>query len=515
MAALPSGETFNEQMWVVFFALSRKDPSLSKISEDTWIELYSQKDRSKFTKFLKDNNIDYITRDMSLDNRFNTADLRAAKAKFPSRKNGGLDWHNSLKSQAVSFRKHQKGKIASSSTFKITRQGEFYKLCNLTEFLNSVRSFFGSKFKDDRWSPADVWFFKDAAVKEIKDMIAHSSVMDDRFMKTLPRSKQKAVAIYDVKRLNELLLVLYEGNTLIPISLKKPTSSGPGGSVYTSRVGIVNGRKNKDNQPKDPVVVRKIYPIVPFDDGYIVGGKGGNRKGGDGGRNLKYDLKTEVATIDTNGNQVIKTEYDYVNPGGSNNFVVRSSGEFAESQGGSMSYTEAENVIYNARGMNSLRKARRNVVPNNANVMTDVYDSDIERSKKYMENLSKDLEPQKAKGELKLSNDEESLLKNKRKALDYAKDAQIKLEIAVAMKESGKEDEIIIDLWKSCTSKGIVRRKDFERILGRAAREEKYRAKKVGKNLTYDQAEKIAFDKLSAKVSPSVKIPASVHLKLY
>ena len=89
------------------------------------------------------------------------------------------------------------------------------------------------------------------------------------------------------------------------------------------------------------------------------------------------------------------------------------------------------------------------------------------------------------------------------------------------MKESGKEDEIIIDLWKSCTSKGmireIVRRKEshFRSKLGRAAREEKYRAKKVGKNLTYDQAEKIAFDKLSAKVSPSVKIPASFHLKLY
>ena len=165
--------------------------------------------------------------------------------------------------------------------------------------------------------------------------------------------------------------------------------------------------------------------------------------------------------------------------------------------------------------MNALRKERRDAVPNNANVITDVYDNDIERSKKYMENLSKDLDPQKTKGKLKLSNNEQSLLKNKRKALEYAKDAQNKLEIAVAMKESGKEDEIIIDLWKSCTSKGIVRRKDFQRILGRAAREEKYRAKKVGKNLTYDQAEKIAFDKLSAKVSPSVKIPASVHLKLY
>ena len=74
---------------------------------------------------------------------------------------------------------------------------------------------------------------------------------------------------------------------------------------------------------------------------------------------------------------------------------------------------------------------------------------------------------------------------------------------------------LIVDLWKSCTSKGIVRRKDFEKLLGRATREEKYKAKKLGKTLSDDEAEKIAFDKLSTKVSPSVKIPASIHLKLY
>ena len=137
---------------------------------------------------------------------------------------------------------------------------------------------------------------------------------------------------------------------------------------------------------------------------------GGKRQ--TGGRNLKYDLKTQVATIDANGKQVIKTEYDYVNPGTTNNIVVASSGEFGAAQGGSMSLTEAENVIYTARGMNALRKMRRDAVPSNANVITNVYDSDIERSKKYMENLSKDLEPQKTKGELKLSNNEQSLMKN-------------------------------------------------------------------------------------------------------
>jgi hypothetical protein len=503
MASLPSGETFNEQMWVFYFALSKSDPNLNNITADTWIELYSKKDRSKFSKFLNDRGISWCVKNMPLDSRFNTADLKSAKAKFPSKKDGGLDWHNALKSQVVSFRKHQKGKIASSPTFNVTRQSEFYTLTNLSLFLKKVKSSFGAKFADDRWNPADVWFYKDSAVREIRDLISHSSVMDSTFMSVLPRSKQKATAIYDVKKMNELLLVLYEKNMLIPISLKKATGSG---AVFTSRVGINNGRKDKDQQPKDPVVTDKLYPIVSSGDSYIVGGKRGT-----GGRNLKYNLKTQVATLDANGKQVIKTEYDYVNPGISNNIVVQSSGEFGAAGGGSMSMDQAESVFYTSRGKNAVNKARRDAVPNNANILTDVYDADIDRSKKYMENMAKKLDPNKASGNIKLGNKKMS----GNEELKYAKDAQNKLEMALAIKESGKEDEIIIDLWKSCTSKGVIRRKEFERILGRAAREEKYRAKKIGKSLTYEQAEKIAFDKLSTKVSPSIKIPASVHLKLY
>lgn len=503
MASLPSGETFNEQMWVFYFALSKSDPNLNNITADTWIELYSKKDRSKFSKFLNDRGISWCVKNMPLDSRFNTADLKSAKAKFPSKKDGGLDWHNALKSQVVSFRKHQKGKIASSPTFNVTRQSEFYTLTNLSLFLKKVKSSFGAKFADDRWNPADVWFYKDSAVREIRDLISHSSVMDSTFMSVLPRSKQKATAIYDVKKMNELLLVLYEKNMLIPISLKKATGSG---AVFTSRVGINNGRKDKDQQPKDPVVTDKLYPIVSSGDSYIVGGKRGT-----GGRNLKYNLKTQVATLDANGKQVIKTEYDYVNPGISNNIVVQSSGEFGAAGGGSMSMDQAESVFYTSRGKNAVNKARRDAVPNNANILTDVYDADIDRSKKYMENMAKKLDPNKASGNIKLGNKKMS----GNEEFKYAKDAQNKLEMALAIKESGKEDEIIIDLWKSCTSKGVIRRKEFERILGRAAREEKYRAKKIGKSLTYEQAEKIAFDKLSTKVSPSIKIPASVHLKLY
>ena len=146
MAALPSGETFNEQMWVFYFALSKNDPNLNNISAQTWLDLYSKRDRSKFSKFLQEKNIQWCVENMPVDSRFNTADLKAAQAKFPSKKEGGLDWHNALKSQVVSFRKHQKGKIASSKTFKVTRQGEFYALSNLTPFLKKVKSSYGGIF---------------------------------------------------------------------------------------------------------------------------------------------------------------------------------------------------------------------------------------------------------------------------------------------------------------------------------------------------------------------------------
>ena len=64
MAALPSGETFNEQMWVFYFALSQSDPNLNNISAQTWLNLYSKKDKSKLSKFLQENNIQWRVKNM-------------------------------------------------------------------------------------------------------------------------------------------------------------------------------------------------------------------------------------------------------------------------------------------------------------------------------------------------------------------------------------------------------------------------------------------------------------------
>ena len=87
MAALPDGETFSEQMWVVYFALSIKDQNLSQITEDTWIEIYSKKGSNKFDRFLKEKNIEWCVKNMPIDSRFNRADLDSAKKKFLSKKN--------------------------------------------------------------------------------------------------------------------------------------------------------------------------------------------------------------------------------------------------------------------------------------------------------------------------------------------------------------------------------------------------------------------------------------------
>ena len=76
--------------------------------------------------------------------------------------------------------------------------------------------------------------------------------------------------------------------------------------------------------------------------------------------------------------------------------------------------------------------------------MTDVYGGDIDSAKQYMANIAKEIDPGVTSGTLKLGNKSMSKVNE----LKYAKDAQNKLEMALSLKESGKEDEIVIDLWK-------------------------------------------------------------------
>ena len=94
----------------------------------------------------------------------------------------------------------------------------------------------------------------------------------------------------------------------------------------------------------------------------------------------------------SNGKQIIKTEYDYVNPGTTNNNYCSSSGEFGAAGGGSISMDQAESVFTLLR-KNAVNKARRNAVPNNANILTDVYGGNIDSAKQYMANMAKEIDP--------------------------------------------------------------------------------------------------------------------------
>lgn len=104
-------------------------------------------------------------------------------------------------------------------------------------------------------------------------------------------------------------------------------------------------------------------------------------------------------------------------------------------------------------------------------------------------------------------------LKNK----DAYIEAQNKLEIAMAIEKSGVPDEIILDLWKAITSKGITNRKDYERLIERIGKSKFEQSKKKGqKRLTQQQADEAAAQSLRATIVGSAsKVPGSFHLKLY
>ena len=71
-----------------------------------------------------------------------------------------------------------------------------------------VKPLFGVYGKDDRWNPADVWFYKDQSLTEIKTMVNNSACMDPIVLELYPT--RKGIAIHEVKQMNELMLKMYE-----------------------------------------------------------------------------------------------------------------------------------------------------------------------------------------------------------------------------------------------------------------------------------------------------------------
>ncbi len=511
--ALPAAEIINETMWVVYFLISKKSSNFvlrgTNIDENFMINIFES--REKLSGFIKDygfgQQLSGLSYEISnIDSKMNAKD---AKKYF-------LDnsWHNALQSQVKNLVKNQK--ISFIDKLKIVRQTDFYKISKIEEFLKKIWNIFKFSGTYDRWNPSDVWFYTDTAIKEIKDYIKTTSINRQEINSLQDRVK-KNLAIGDINGLNGLILKLYEQKKLAPISLKKSSLNR---GVYSARIGLVNVPQDDMGRPTDPKVTLKQDPIKLYSNIYISGGVAGS-----GGNDLRYDIEIDQVILDMDGNKKYKRETDSIiyNSAGKT-LGVKKEKQFKEAQGGSLGMGDAEKILYTASGSREVKKIRRDIfnqslssgIISRGEMIGKNYEDKLKNSYNYIEGMSNVLEPSTKNKKLSFSASEMNNNQNMKDAKTY-KEVQNKLEIALAVKKSGKEDEVILDLWSAITSKGITNRKDYERMVERIGYGIYNRSKKSGqKQLTQKEADELAKESLRATIMGNQsKVPGSFHIKLY
>jgi hypothetical protein len=487
--------TVLETMWTVYYVIEKKSQNFTlrgiEVTPDFWIDAFSGKD--KLTGSLQKLGIldefsnlksDVITVNRKLGN---------AKTFFVTD-----DWHGALKSQNENFLKNPK--VSFTKKLEICRQDYFYKISNIGIFLNKVyMGTFKINVKSDRWNPADVWFFDQSAVDKIKEYIKLSVVMGNAFQ-NMPNDVQKKYAIDDIVGLNGLIYKLYEQKKLAPISLKKATSTK---GVYSSRIGLVNFPSKEIPLPNPPSVKSRTNSIKNESTYYEVN------------ETLKYVVEVDQLTLEKNGKMSYKRETDTIRyNNASSSLKVEKEAQFKTAAGGSMGMGGANIILYNSGAIRKMQSIRGQVfnkslspdIVSNGEMIGKSYDDKKKNSEKYMDVLAKNIDPS---------------VKNKTLSsyIGNYRNAQNKLEIVFAIQNSGnqkKQDEIILDLWSGIVSKGILNRKDSEKIIERIGKNIYNKSKKIGqKNLTQDQADDKARSILMANQIAPNKISASFHLKLY
>ena len=513
MAGKIAPEILNETMWVVYYAIGKKSSNFvlkgTQIDAEYWVKLFSTKD--KLGGFVKTFGLQSDLSEFSyeISNIDSKMDAKYAQSFFVSN-----DWHNALQSQAKNFLKN--GRVSFTKSLKIIRQDGFYEKSGLQEFLKKIWNVFQFRGALDRWNPSDVWFYDESAMKEIKLYLKTTSVYNKE-VKLLSQRVQKNYALEDIMGINRLFLKLYEEKKLAPVSLKKATSTK---GVYSSRIGLVNVPQNDMGRPTPPKVTAKQNPIKSYPKDYIAGGLSGS-----GGRDLKYDVEIDQVVLDENGRKKYVREYDYVGYDEKGNTLsVKKERQFKEAQGGSMGMDIADKILYTANGSRAIKKIREEVFKSSLSAdiisMGEMKGKDREAQFKnaleYIQKLCEELDPSVKNKQIRFAradSNNNSDLKDKK---SYTK-VQNKLEIAVAIEKSGISDEIILDLWKAITSKGIANRKDYERLIERIGKSKLEQSKRKGqKRLTQQQADESAASSLRATIVGSAsKVPGSFHLKLY
>jgi len=237
---------------------------------------------------------------------------------------------------------------------------------------------------------------------------------------------------------------------------------------------------------------------------------------------LKYDIKSQDAVLDQYGNIVYKDKWDHVQTDDKGTtFKMPGSKDFSAAQGGSFGIKDAQNVFYTAKGKRAIDKVREkskfknfpqqqksNIISKGMSIRNGYDTEQVAQAKVYMDELCNILKPI-------VKNVDKKFDKNI-KGTEKLRSIQNKLEVAVGIKESGIEDEIIIDLFNAIKSKSIVNRRDYEKILARISKSILEKSKRKGqKRLTQEEADLQARSTLNVKMGTNYKLPSCFHLKLY
>ena len=513
--SLPAPEILNETMWVVYYEINKKSQTFvirgNEINVEFWVNAFSGKDKLSGSLKKLGINLSGLKKEISdIDSKVNGKDA----LKYFGGTKTASGWHEALKQQVQKFSKNPA--TSPLKQMNIIRQDDFYKnKTKINDFLTKVWRIFGfGRAKFDRWNPADVWFYKDTALTEINDFLKTCAI-NKQEINNLPLNVRKNLAFEDVISLNKFFLQLYNDKKFAPVSLKKSTLHN---GVQSYRLGLVNVPQDDMGRPTPPKVTKRMLPISTAKN--VVGGVAGSK-----GRDLKYDIEIDQVEYDEKGRKRFVREYDYVvyNEKGKT-LGVKKIEQFKEAQGGSMGMELTEKILYTAKGAREIKSLRNKVfnkslspdIISNGKTAGKDYQDKLNNAIEYIYAMARELEPILNNKEIKFATASQ-VDKQYKKDKDIIRHIQTKLEISFGVEKSGIPDEVVLDIWKSITSKGITNRKDHERLIERIGEGKLQKSKKRGqKRLTQKQADEAARQAISATIKGNIKkIPGSFHLKLY
>ena len=417
-------------------------------------------------------------------------------------------WDDVLKQQTINFSKNPKTAFIRNNKLVFLRGGEFLEKTNIKQFLKKFRTVYSGNsglYKDERWNPSDIWFYNQNSLEEIQDYVSQTSVM-----KNDVRNKEiiKNLALEDIDGLNQLIFKLYKDKSLAPISLKKPSPGSSGSSALN--ISLLNSpEKPYRHKPSAEKITDIKNSINSRSNSYQINDQ------------FSFQIEAEHILLTETGKKVSKKIIDkvfYFDPGN----AIKTQTKGAPAAAGQIGRKVIEKIVYNSKSLRNLVNIRKSTIKNNF-------------SRKDIISSVDSTNPLKGKSQRSTTNPSDEYLQKLAEDADRSlidktinmniygggqyKNAQDKLEINFAINNVGtkkEQDEIRIDLWEACTSRGIVDKKEYEKMVTRiGARLHKKSRKKGQENMTIQQAENLAKDLMRAKNVNPKRIPSSFHIKLY